>query len=84
MSLLLDVAAQRTYDALKMRPGARSRYSDARDASLLRAITARIYQLIDAYQITEHRSPNGRVYVFWAEIAVEVDKGAFDDMLDQL
>ena len=84
MSILLDIAAQRTYDALKSRPGARPRVSDARDADTLRAVTERIYQLITGYKLNDYRTPAGRVYVFWYEISREIDTGAFDDLLDRL
>lgn len=84
MSLLLPVAASRAYEALKSRPGARPRKSDAHDPAVLRAVTERIHQLINGYHLNEHRSPNGNIYVFWMEISHEIDKGAFDDLLDRL
>jgi hypothetical protein len=83
VSLLLPVAVRKAYDALKTRPGAHRRESDARDFTILQAVTERIYQLIDGYRLNEQRTANGNVYVFWTEINGEIEKGAFDDLLDR-
>jgi hypothetical protein len=83
MSLVLSTAAIRTYDALKRRPGARSRHSDARDTAVLAAVTRRLHELIGAYRISGTEGQGGGLYVFWTEIAREIEAGAFDDLLDR-
>lgn len=83
MSLRLSAAAVRTYDALKRRPRAVPRRSDARDAGAIEAIDRRLRELILAYRIGEHRNETG-VYVFWSEIEARIGEGAFDDLLDRL
>ncbi|GAB4466204.1 MAG: hypothetical protein OHK0029_37350 [Armatimonadaceae bacterium] len=83
MSLLLPTAALRVYDALKLRPGANPRQSDARDAALLDTIATRLNELIDTYRVTANEE-FGNTYVFWAEIAGLVNEGVFDDLLDRL
>ena len=84
MSMLLSAAAPRVYDALKRRPGARPRASDARDAATLEAVHGRLRELIGSYRLGAHTPANGRTYVFWPEIGALIDAGAFDDLLDRL
>jgi len=84
MSLRLNAAAVRVYDALKSRPGANPRTSDARDTEALGAIQGRLRELVSSYRIGGHDGPAGAVYVFWTEILREVNNGAFDDLLDRL
>lgn len=84
MSMRLSVATIRTYDALKARPGARPRISDARDTQVLGLVENRIKELIGSYRINGHDGPNGTLYVFWSEVGREVDSGAFDDLLGGL
>ncbi len=84
MSLIISLAATRAYDAMKGRPGARPRHSDAHDPAVLRAVIERIQQLIGDYRLNAHRAPNGNTYVFWVEISREIELGAFDDLLDRL
>ena len=84
MSVKLSVAARRTYDALKERPGARPRASDARDPDVLAEILSRLSQLIGEYRLNVYRSPAGTAFVFWHEIAEKVNEGAFDDLLTGL
>ena len=84
MSLRLPVAAERAYDLLKTRPGARPRRrSGARDARALAAVERRLNELIAAYRVHGHEA-SGTTYVFWAEVETEVGAGAFDDLLSQL
>jgi hypothetical protein len=84
MSLRLPIAALRTYDALKQRPGACPRASDARDAETLAEISTRLGQLVSDYRIGCHTAPSGLRYVFWSEVLTQVQAGAFDDLLDRL
>jgi hypothetical protein len=84
MSLRLSAAAVRTYDALKTRPGASFRRSDARDPAAVNAVAVRLRELIAVYRIGGHDGPGGATYVFWSEIVREIDAGAFDDLLDRL
>jgi hypothetical protein len=84
MSLRLPAAAVRAYDALKMRPGASLRRSDARDPALVNDIGVRLRELIATYRISGHDGPGGATYVFWSEILREIESGAFDDLLDRL
>jgi hypothetical protein len=84
VSLRLSSAAVRTYDALKSRPGATPRKSDARDARVLGAVTDRLNELISSYRITGTHGSGGATYVFWTEVQREVNAGAFDDLLDGL
>jgi hypothetical protein len=79
----LPVATIRTYDALKARPGANPRHSDARDAGLLRSVEERLRQLVGEYRIGGQES-GGAVYVFWSEVEQEIKAGAFDDLLPRL
>ena len=83
MSLRVSLAAIRTYDALKRRPGARPRQSDARDMSLLQTVERRLNQFVDEYQINGQRE-NGIIYVFWTEVEREILAGRFDDLMDRL
>ena len=80
MSLKLSVAARRTYDALKDRPGALPRVSDARDLAVLEQVASRLGQLISEYRVGVYYSPSGIAYVFWTEVSVQISKGAFDDL----
>jgi hypothetical protein len=84
MSLKLSVAARRTYDALKDRPGAMPRTSDARDLEVLAQITSRLGQLISEYRLGVYRTPSGIAYVFWTEVSNQISQGAFDDLLPGL
>jgi hypothetical protein len=84
MSLRLPAAAIRAYDALKSRPGASVRRSDARDPAAVNAVAVRLRELIASYRIGGHDGPGGATYVFWSEIAREIETGAFDDLLDRL
>ena len=83
MSLRLNVAAVRTYDQLKHRPGARPRRSDARDADALAAVERRLRELVAGYRVNGH-DERGALYVFWTEVEKEVSAGAFDDLLPLL
>lgn len=83
MSLLISSAAIRAYDALKQRPGARPRYSDARDAAVLAAIRLRMNELISSYRLIANEE-RGHTYVFWSELTQRIDEGLFDDLLDRL
>ena len=84
MSLKLSVAARRTYDALKDRPGARPRESDARDPEVLAQIQARLGQLVSEYRIGVYRTPSRVAYVFWTEVSTQIEQGVFDDLLTGL
>ena len=84
MSLKLSVAARRTYDALKDRPGAQPRASDARDPEVLAQISSRLGQLVSEYRLGVYRSPSGIPYVFWTEVSTQIGQGAFDDLLPGL
>ena len=84
MSIRVSLAARRTYDALKRRPGAFPRESDARDTDALEAVYARIGELVGAYRINGQTGPGGATYVFWTELDREIAGGAFDDLLDRL
>jgi hypothetical protein len=79
----LPTATVRTYDALKSRPGANPRDSDARDAGLLRLVEERLRQLIGEYRIGG-QYVGGAVYVFWGEVEREIRDGAFDDLIPRL
>lgn len=84
MSIRVSLAARRTYDALKHRPGASPRESDARDLDALSAVHTRIGELVGAYRINGQSGPGGAIYVFWTELDREIRAGAFDDLLDRL
>jgi hypothetical protein len=84
VSLRLSTAAIRTYDALKSRPNATPRKSDARDARVLSAVTERLHELIGSYRISGEKGSGGATYVFWTEVLREIDAGTFDDLLDRL
>ncbi|MES2464385.1 MAG: hypothetical protein V4671_27810 [Armatimonadota bacterium] len=84
MSLRLSLAATRTYDMLKSRPRATPRRSDARDLATLDAVSVRLRQLAAEYRINGEEGAGGALYVFWTEIQQEIDRGAFDDLLDNL
>ena len=84
MSLRLNLAATRTYDMLKSRPGALRRRSDARDLTTLEAVTVRLRQLAAEYRINGEEGAGGALYVFWTEVQYQIDRGAFDDLLDNL
>jgi hypothetical protein len=84
MSLRLSAAAIRTYDALKARPNARPRKSDARDKDALEAIHGRLGELISSYRLGGHPGPGGQTYVFWTEVLAHIQSGVFDDLLDRL
>jgi hypothetical protein len=84
MSLRISAAAIRTYDALKGRPGARPRYSDARDVGVLSVITTRLNELIDTYRLTAQIGQGDAYFLFWPEIRREIDSGTFDDLLPLL
>jgi hypothetical protein len=84
MSLRVSLAAVRTYDALKRRPGARPRQSDARDTTLLKDVEGRILQFVHEYQINGSEGMGGFTYVFWSEVEREISAGRFDDLLDRL
>lgn len=84
MSLRISAAATRTYDALKQRPGAHVRRSDARDPATLEAVHARLADLAGSYRIGTHAGPGGATYVFWSEIDARIREGAFDDLLANL
>ena len=84
MSIPLTVAARRAYDALKERPGATLRVSDARDAATLAAISARLGELIGDYRLGVHRAPSGAPYIFWSEVSARIAEGALDDLLGGL
>jgi hypothetical protein len=84
MSVKLSVAALRTYDALKDRPGARPRHSDARDPAVVAAVRSRLSELIGEYRLGAHSGQQGGTYVFWSEISARISEGAFDDLLSQL
>lgn len=83
MSIIISSAAIRAYEALKQRPGARPRYSDARDMTVVAAIRARMEDLINTYRLTANYE-RGNTYVFWAELTQRIDEGLFDDLLDRL
>lgn len=83
MSLRLDVAAVRTYDALKTRPGARPRASGARDVRALDAVSVRLRELIAGYRVSGH-DERGATYVFWSDVSRQIEAGAFDDLLGLL
>ena len=84
MSLKISVAARRTYDALKDRPGAMPRASDARDPEVLAAVHTRLAQLVSEYKLGVYRTPSGVAYVFWTEVSTQIGQGAFDDLLPGL
>ena len=84
MSLRVSLAAVRTYDALKRRPGAHPRQSDARDMGLLRDIETRITQFVYEYRIGGDTAMGGYLYVFWTEVEREIAAARFDDLLDRL
>jgi len=84
MSLRLSAAAVRAYDALKTRPGASLRRSDARDPVIVNDVAGRLNELIIACRISGHDGPGGATYVFWSEILREIESDAFDDLLDRL
>ena len=84
MSMRLSAAAISAYDALKRRPGAPARKSDARDMVALSAIQRRLRELLDNYRIGGHIGAGREPYVFWSEIQREIGAGAFDDLLDRL
>ena len=84
MSLRLSSAAIRAYDALKNRPNATPRESDARDMGVLGAITDRLNELISSYRISGTSGSGGATYVFWTEVLREINAGTFDDLLDRL
>ncbi len=84
MSLRLSLAATRAYDALKTRPGASPRESDARDTDLLASVSDRIKELSSSYRINGQIGPGGALYVFWTELDREIRAGAFDDLIDRL
>lgn len=84
MSLRTSLAAVRTYDALKRRPGARPRQSDARDTGLIQSIERRLIQMVQEYEINGQVAMAGALYVFWSEVEREINAGRFDDMLDGL
>jgi hypothetical protein len=77
------VAALRTYDALKERPGARPRRSDARDTEVVAAVRTRLAELIGEYRLGVHSGVGGS-YVFWSEVSQRIQEGAFDDLLPRL
>ena len=83
MSVKLSVAALRTYDALKDRPGARLRRSDARDAAVIAAVSTRLSELVSEYKLGIHEGVGGS-YVFWSEVNARIQEGAFDDLLGRL
>lgn len=83
MSLRIDVVAARAYDEMKRRPGANPRVSDARDLQTLAAVTGRIREMLGSYQINSSVE-RGTTYVFWSEVAREIDAGKFDDLLGGL
>jgi hypothetical protein len=83
LSLRLSTAAVRAYDLLKQRPGAPRRRSDARDPEALAAVTRRLEELIAAYRVNSHQE-RGATYVFWTEVAAQVEAGAFDDLVGGL
>jgi hypothetical protein len=84
VSLRLEAAAVRAYDALKRRPGAPTRTSDARDAAALNAVTQRLRELVADYRVGGHEGPAGATYVFWTEVSARIEGGLFDDLLDRL
>lgn len=84
MSIRVNTAAVRVYDALKERPGACPRESDARDKVTLGDIERRLRELIASYRLGGHEGPGNVTYVFWSEISGVVNAGAFDDLLDRL
>jgi hypothetical protein len=84
MSLKINAAAIRVYDAMKARPGAQPRASDARDPAALEAIQGRLNELVSSYRVGGHSGAGGATYVFWSEVYREVSVGAFDDLLDRL
>ncbi len=83
MSLIVSHAAIRAYEALKQRPGARPRNSDARDMAVVGAIRVRMDELINSYRLTANYE-RGHTYVFWSELTQRIDEGLFDDLLDRL
>ena len=83
MSLKLSMAALRTYDALKDRPGARPRRSDARDPEVVAAVRSRLSELVSEYRLGIHEGVGGG-YVFWSEVNARIQEGAFDDLLSRL
>jgi hypothetical protein len=84
MSLRVSAAAISAYDALKRRPGAPVRRSDARRPEAVEAIHRRLGELIESYRVGGHPGPGGATYVFWTEVSREISAGAFDDLLDSL
>lgn len=83
MSIIISSAAIRAYDALKQRPGARPRYSDARDMAVVAAIRVRMEELVGTYRLTANYE-RGHTFVFWSELTQRIDEGLFDDLLDRL
>lgn len=83
MSLRLNVAAERAYDELKFRPGARPRRSGARDKTALASVENRLRELIGAYHLHGH-DENGATYLFWTDVEREIRAGRFDDLLSLL
>ncbi len=84
MSLRISLAAVRTYDALKRRPGAAPRQSDARDNALIKEVERRITQYVHEYQLIGQEGAGGSIYVFWSELQGKIESGVFDDLLDRL
>ena len=80
MSLRLSVAAVRTYDTLKSRPGGDPRRSGARDARAIEALDVRLKELVAAFRVNGHQE-RGSTYVFWSDISREIEAGSFDDLL---
>jgi len=84
MSLRVSLAAVRTYDALKRRPGASPRDSDARDFALIKDVENRLTQYVNEYQLTGQAGMGGALYVFWFEVEREIAAGRFDDLVPRL
>ena len=84
MSLRVSLAAVRAYDALKRRPGASPRDSDARDIGLVTDVERRLTQYVHEYQLTGQQGMGGALYVFWFEVEREITAGRFDDLIPRL
>lgn len=84
MSLRVSLAAVRTYDALKRRPGASPRESDARDFAVIGEVENRLTRFVNEYELTGQTGMGGALYVFWFEVERKINAGRFDDLVPRL
>ncbi len=84
MSIRIPLAAVRTYDAMKDRPGAAPRRSGARDPEVLAAVERRLRELVGDGRLGAQDGYAGQLYVFWTEVESHLRTGAFDDLLPGL